>query len=55
MALIRRAWHWDEDGSPAGEDEMAWVFELRERRVRELAPVRGPRRGAARRRLPARG
>jgi limonene-1,2-epoxide hydrolase len=33
VALIRRAWHWDEDGAAAGEDEMAWVFALRERRV----------------------
>lgn len=28
LALIRRVWHWDEDGSAAGEDEMAWLFEL---------------------------
>ncbi len=33
LALIRRIWHWDEDGSPAGEDEMAWMFELRDHRV----------------------
>jgi hypothetical protein len=33
VALIRRAWHWEEDGAAAGEDEMAWRFELRERRV----------------------
>jgi ketosteroid isomerase-like protein len=33
VALIRRVWHWDEDGSPAGEEEMAWVFELRDGRV----------------------
>jgi ketosteroid isomerase-like protein len=38
VALIRRAWHWDEDGSAAGEDEMAWVFELREHRVRSWRP-----------------
>ncbi len=38
VALIRRAWHWDEDGSAAGEDEMAWVFELHERRVRCWRP-----------------
>jgi ketosteroid isomerase-like protein len=38
VALIRRAWHWDEDGSPAGEDEMAWMFELRERRIRSWRP-----------------
>lgn len=28
LALIKRVWHWDEDGSAAGEDEMAWLFEL---------------------------
>lgn len=38
VALIRRVWHWDEDGSPAGEDEMAWYFELRDRRVRGWRP-----------------
>jgi len=34
VALIRRVWVWDEDGSPAGEDEMAWVFELRDHKIR---------------------
>jgi limonene-1,2-epoxide hydrolase len=29
VALIRRRWNWEEDGSPAGLDEMAWLFELR--------------------------
>jgi hypothetical protein len=38
VALIRRAWHWDEDGSAAGEDEMAWAFELRDHRVRSWRP-----------------
>jgi limonene-1,2-epoxide hydrolase len=38
VALILRHWHWDEDGSAAGADEMAWVFELRERRVRSWRP-----------------
>jgi limonene-1,2-epoxide hydrolase len=38
VALIRRRWRWDEDGSAAGEDEMAWVFELRGRRVRSWRP-----------------
>lgn len=33
LALIRRVWRWDEDGTPAGEDEMAWLFELHEHRV----------------------
>jgi limonene-1,2-epoxide hydrolase len=38
VALIRRAWRWAEDGSPAGVDEMAWVFELRDRKVRSWRP-----------------
>ncbi|MGC1165413.1 MAG: nuclear transport factor 2 family protein [Solirubrobacterales bacterium] len=38
VALIRRIWHWDEGGSAAGEDEMAWAFELRDRRVRGWRP-----------------
>ena len=38
VALILRRWHWDEDGSAAGEDAMAWVFELRERRIRGWRP-----------------
>ena len=42
VALIRRRWHWDEDGSEAGVDEMAWLFELRDNRVLALAPVRRP-------------
>jgi limonene-1,2-epoxide hydrolase len=38
VALIRRVWRWDEDGSPAGEDEMAWFFELRGRRISSWRP-----------------
>ena len=38
LALIRRVWRWDEDGSPAGEDEMAWLFELHEHRIRGWRP-----------------
>jgi limonene-1,2-epoxide hydrolase len=38
LALVRRAWHWDEDGSLAGEDEMAWLFELQDHRVRSWRP-----------------
>jgi limonene-1,2-epoxide hydrolase len=38
VALIRRVWHWDESGEPAGVDEMAWLFGLRERRVRSWRP-----------------
>jgi len=38
VALIVRRWHWDEDGTAAGADEMAWQFELRERRIRSWRP-----------------
>lgn len=38
VALIARRWHWDEDGSPAGEDAMAWLFELRDHRIRSWRP-----------------
>lgn len=38
VALVTRAWHWAEDSSPAGEDEMAWLFELRDGRVRSWRP-----------------
>lgn len=38
VALIRRAWHWEEDSSLAGEDAMAWVFALRRRRILSWRP-----------------
>jgi limonene-1,2-epoxide hydrolase len=38
VALILRRWHWEEDGSLASEDEMAWAFELHDRRVRSWRP-----------------
>jgi ketosteroid isomerase-like protein len=38
VALIRRVWVWDEDGSAAGVDEMAWQFDLRDHRVRSWRP-----------------
>jgi ketosteroid isomerase-like protein len=38
VALIVRRWRWDEDGSDAGADEMAWLFELREHRVHSWRP-----------------
>jgi limonene-1,2-epoxide hydrolase len=38
VALVIRRWHWEEDGSLASEDEMAWAFELRDRRVRSWRP-----------------
>jgi limonene-1,2-epoxide hydrolase len=39
VALIIRRWHWHHDGEFAGEDEMAWVFELREHRIRSWRPM----------------
>lgn len=33
VALIKRRWHWAEDGSEAGVEAMAWAFELRDRRI----------------------
>ncbi len=38
VALIVRRWHWDESGEPAGEEAMAWFFELRDRLVRSWRP-----------------
>jgi limonene-1,2-epoxide hydrolase len=38
VALIRRIWRWDEDGSAAGEDEMAWLFELHDHKIRSWRP-----------------
>jgi ketosteroid isomerase-like protein len=38
VALIKRHWHWEEDDSLAGVDEMAWFFELRDRRIRSWRP-----------------
>jgi len=38
VALIRRRWHWEEDGSEAGDDEMAWAFELRDHKVSSWRP-----------------
>ncbi|HSK49028.1 MAG TPA: nuclear transport factor 2 family protein [Solirubrobacterales bacterium] len=53
VALIVRRWHWEEDESLAGEDEMAWAFELRERRVLSWRPYED--RGEALRALGFRG
>ncbi|MGV1049701.1 MAG: nuclear transport factor 2 family protein [Solirubrobacterales bacterium] len=33
LALIVRRWHWAESEELANEEEMAWAFELRNRRV----------------------
>jgi limonene-1,2-epoxide hydrolase len=38
VALIRRVWRWAEDDSLAGVDEMAWAFELRDRKVLSWRP-----------------
>ncbi|HEY5052974.1 MAG TPA: nuclear transport factor 2 family protein [Solirubrobacterales bacterium] len=38
VALITRRWHWEEDGSFAHEEEMAWLFELRDGMVRSWRP-----------------
>lgn len=38
VALIRRVWHWEEDGSHASTDEMAWAFELKDHKVRSWRP-----------------
>jgi limonene-1,2-epoxide hydrolase len=38
VALIVRHWRWEEGGELAHEDEMAWAFELRDRRVRSWRP-----------------
>jgi ketosteroid isomerase-like protein len=39
VAMIMRRWHWDDDeGEFAGEDEMAWAFELRGGRIRSWRP-----------------
>lgn len=38
VALIRRHWHWEEDDSLAGVDEMAWFFELRDHKILSWRP-----------------
>jgi limonene-1,2-epoxide hydrolase len=38
VALIRRRWNWEEDGSEASVDAMAWLFELRGNRVLSWRP-----------------
>lgn len=38
VALIKRHWHWEEDSSLAGVDEMAWFFELRDHRILSWRP-----------------
>jgi limonene-1,2-epoxide hydrolase len=38
VALINRHWHWEEDESLAGVDEMAWAFELRDHKILNWRP-----------------
>jgi len=38
LALIRRVWRWEEDGSHASTEEMAWLFELNDHRIRSWRP-----------------
>jgi ketosteroid isomerase-like protein len=38
VALVRRLWHWADSGELAGADELAWFFELRDRRVLSWRP-----------------
>jgi hypothetical protein len=38
VALIVRHWHWEDGGDKAGEEAMAWAFELHDRRVRSWRP-----------------
>jgi ketosteroid isomerase-like protein len=38
LALILRHWHWDEDGQPAGEDRMGWLFGIRDGKVLRWEP-----------------
>lgn len=38
VALIKRHWHWEEDESLAGVDEMAWFFEIHNHKIRTWRP-----------------
>jgi limonene-1,2-epoxide hydrolase len=38
VALIVRRWHWEESGELAGEEPMAWAFELHGHRVLSWRP-----------------
>jgi hypothetical protein len=38
LALIKRVWHWDDDGSHASTEELAWLFELRDHLIRSWRP-----------------
>jgi limonene-1,2-epoxide hydrolase len=38
LVLIKRVWRWEEDGSHASTDEMAWMFELHDHKIRSWRP-----------------
>jgi len=38
LVRIRRDWHWEEDGSLAASDDMAWFFMVRDDRVLSWRP-----------------
>jgi ketosteroid isomerase-like protein len=38
LALIVRHWHWHDDEEPAGHDELAWLFDLRDGRIASWRP-----------------
>jgi limonene-1,2-epoxide hydrolase len=38
VALVTRRWYWEEDRAHAGEEEMAWLFELRDGCIRSWRP-----------------
>ncbi|HTU14807.1 MAG TPA: nuclear transport factor 2 family protein [Solirubrobacterales bacterium] len=38
LVRIRRDWHWAEDGSLAGSDDMAWFFQVRDGRILSWRP-----------------
>lgn len=45
VACVTRNWHWADEGSPAGSEEMEWLFVLDGGRVRSWQPF--DRRGEA--------
>ncbi len=38
LVRIRRDWHWAEDGSLAGSDDMAWFFKLNDDKIVSWRP-----------------
>jgi ketosteroid isomerase-like protein len=38
VALVTRDWHWEEDGTKAGSDEMGWVFGLLDGEITSWRP-----------------